>query len=62
MTLTPLRDRIVARRPERIVRPILIEERMSPFLRRLRDKHLVPTDTSQFYNGAVTPPGDRGAA
>ena len=57
MTATPLLDRIAARKPQR--EPTPITERMSPFLRRLRDKQLPVKDTTSLHD--VGPDGTGGA-
>lgn len=61
MTATPLLDRIQARREDRRVvdQPTPITERMSPFLRRLRDRQLAVKD---FTRGSYVPDGSGDAA
>lgn len=61
MGTTPLLTRIVERRDRRVgpICPTPITERMSEFSRRLLEKRLPVKD---WYNGAVVPSGDRGAA
>ena len=54
-TLTPLRDRIEARRPDRLTsRPRPITERMSEFSRRLAEKRL---PVKEFLHDGCGPDG-----
>jgi hypothetical protein len=54
--LTRINDR---RQPIEIREPQPITERMSPFMRRLREKNL---QVKELYNGAYVPRGSDGAA
>ena len=49
MSATPLLDRIAARKPR--PEPTPIAERMSPFMRRLREKRLPVKDQTIYHDG-----------
>lgn len=62
-TNTPLLSRIADRRDRRIgpVSPVPLTSRMSEFSKRLSERRLSTRDLT-WYNGALTPTDDGGAA
>jgi hypothetical protein len=62
MSSTPLLDRIRDRDRRDPDQPTPITERMSPFMRRLREKNLPVQDRTAYVNGSFVRDSQDGAA